>query len=368
MWGGGGEVVLAITERLIKHGCSVWVLCLSEFAAQRFREVGANIMTSRFWRRSISPLFDLLAFWELFRLCQRKKFDIVNTHTSKGGFLGRIAARLAGVPLVIYTAHGYIFNEVDSRLTAIIYTCLEKFAAYFCDLVISVNEEERLIAIEKKVVSPDKIVTVLNGINVSKFENAVPTELLRRELDPSGEAILIGTTGRLASQKGYVYLIKAMPLIIERYPKARALFVGEGPLEGELKSLAGELGIADKCRFLGFRKDIPELLACFDIFVLPSLWEGLSITILEAMAAGKPVVTTNIKGNREAIDNGVNGLLVNPADSLALADTVINLIRNKEHARNIGLMANRKVRESFSEERMIERTLDLYGIAYSGAL
>jgi glycosyltransferase involved in cell wall biosynthesis len=359
--------VLAITKRLIEQGCSVWVLCLSEMSAQRFGEVGANVVTSRFWRQPISPLLDLRAFWELFRLCRREKFDIVNTHTSKGGFLGRIAARLAGVPLVIHTAHGYAFNEVDSKLTALFYTYLEKFAAYSCDLVISVNEEERLIAIQKKVVSPDKIVTVLNGINVSKFENVVPTDSLRRELDPSGEAILIGATGRLTPQKGFTYLIRAMPFILEAYPHARVMFVGDGLLEAQLKSLAGELGIADQCQFLGFREDVPELLACFDIFVLPSLWEGLSISLLEAMAAGKPLVTTNIKGNREVIDDGVDGLLVNPADPVALADAATKLIRDEERARAMGERAKQKIKESFSEEVMVERTLELYASARPAA-
>lgn len=363
-WGGSGVVVLAITRRLIEQGCSVWVLCLSEIAAQRFEEVGANVVRSRFWRRSLSPLLDLLAFWELFRFCRREKFDVVNTHTSKGGFLGRIAARLAGVPLVIYTAHGYVFNEVDSKLTAIFYTYLEKFAAYFCDLVISVNEEERLIAIEKKVVNPDKIVTVLNGINVSRFENVVAMDSLRRELAPSEQAIVIGTAGRLMPQKGFIYLIRAIPFILQEYQHTWFVFVGDGPLQSELKGLAGELGIADHCRFLGFREDIPGLLACFDIFVLPSLWEGLSITLLEAMAAGKPIVTTNIKGNREVITNGIDGLLVNPADPVALADAVINLIRDKERACAMGKRARHKIRTSFSEEVMVVRTLELYASAY----
>ena len=360
-WGGGLWVVLPTTRKLIELGCAVSVLCVTEFAEQLFSEIGANIVTSSFWRRSLSPRMDLLAFWELFRLCRREKFDVVHTHTSKGGFLGRIAARLAGVPLVIHTAHGFYFNQMNcGPKAAVFYRFLEKFASHFCDLIISVNEEDRLSAIEKGVVRPSKIHTVINGINTKRFENVVPPDSLRRELDPSGQAILIGTTGRLMPQKGYHYLIQAMPTVLREFPGARVIFVGDGPLESELKGLAGQLGVSDQCRFLSFRTDIPELLASFDIFVLPSLWEGLSISLLEALAAGKPIVATNIKGNREVIDHGVNGLLVNPGDPAALAEGIIHLIRDKEKARGVGERAREKARKCFSEEAMVQRTLDLY--------
>jgi glycosyltransferase involved in cell wall biosynthesis len=360
-WGGGLWVVLPFARKLTELGCQVWVLCFGDFARQCFSEIGAKTVFSPFWRRAISPRMDLLAFWELFRLCRRERFDVVHTHTSKGGFLGRIAARLAGVPLVIHTAHGFYFNQMDcGPKEAVFYRFLEKFASHFCDLVISVNEEDRLSAIQKKVVRPSKIYTVINGINTKKFENAVPPDSLRAELDPSGQGILIGTTGRLMPQKGYHYLVQAMPSILRGFPQVRLVFVGDGPLESELKGLAAQLGVSDQCRFLGFRTDITELLACFDMFVLPSLWEGLSISLLEALAAGKPIVATNIKGNREVIDHGVNGLLVNPGDPAALAEGIIHLLRDKEKARAMGERAKEKAKAFFSEEAMVRRTLDLY--------
>jgi|OpeIllAssembly_1097287.scaffolds.fasta_scaffold187503_1 glycosyltransferase involved in cell wall biosynthesis len=360
-WGGGLWVVLPTTRKLIELGCEVWVLCVTEFTEQLFKQIGANIVTSPFWRRAICPRMDLLAFWELFRLCRRERFDVVHTHTSKGGFLGRIGARLAGVPLVIHTAHGFYFNQINcGPKEARFYRALEKFAACFCDLIISVNEEDRLSAIQKGVVHPSKIHTVINGINTRRFENVVPPDSLGADLDPSGQGILIGTTGRLMQQKGYHYLIQAMPSVLREFPGARVIFVGDGPLEAELKGLADQLGVSDQCRFLSFRKDIPELLASFDIFVLPSLWEGLSISLLEALAAGKPIVATNIKGNREVIDHGVNGLLVNPEDPAGLAEGIIRLIRDKELARGMGERAREKAKASFSEEAMVRRTLDLY--------
>jgi glycosyltransferase involved in cell wall biosynthesis len=366
-WGGAGVVVMAITKELLSRGGAVWAHCLSDETIERFESAGANVVTSTLWRRSIHPVFDLLALAELYRLCRRERFDIVNTHTSKGGILGRIAARLAGVPHVVHTVHGYAFNEVDSRAKAIVYTWLERLASPFCDVIISVNEEERLIAIEKKITSPEKITTVLNGIDTSVFRDVGPVDNLRRELDPGGDAVLIGSTGRLAPQKGFEYAVRAMPAIVDAYPQTRLVIAGDGPLEADLKALARQMGVADHCLFLGFRPDVPELLACYDIFVLPSLWEGLSISLLEAMAAGKAIVTTAIKGNREVIDDGVDGVLVPPADPDVLAGALIDLIGDRECIVMLGENARRKAVEEFSQEAMVARTLELYGLPRADA-
>ena len=161
-------------------------------------------------------------------------------------------------------------------------------------------------------------------------------------------------------QKGLAYLVKATPLILVAIPHNRDVFVGDGPPESELKSLANSQDISSSCRFLGFGQDVPHLLSCYDIFALPSLWEGLSISLLEAMAAGKPIVTTNIKGNRELIKNVVDGPLVNPQNPESLADGCIYFFRHRDRAQAVGSKARRKAEASFSEEVMVRRTLELY--------
>lgn len=361
-WGGGAVVVLALTRALIGSGCQVWVLCLDELVGRRFAEAGAHIVTCRHWRREINPPFDFLAFLQLYKWCRRERFDLVNTHTSKGGFLGRLAARAAGVPRVVHTAHGFAFAETDSKWLAKFYTYLERLAGHFCDLVISVNEEERVEAIRRGVIRPDKIVTVLNGISLAPFQDASAVEAARRGLGVPEDALIVGTVGRLATQKGFAYLIQAVPEILRLCQQVWFVFAGDGPLEFELRSLAAEKGVAERCLFLGFREDIPQLLACYDLFVLPSLWEGLSITLLEAMAAGKPVVATDIKGNREVIADGVDGLLVPPADPQLLANAIVELLEDRERARRMRTKAREKVREHFSQEAMVENTLRWYGL------
>jgi glycosyltransferase involved in cell wall biosynthesis len=358
-WGGGCVVVRALTQRLIQEGYQVWVLCLSEEVIRRFSEVGAKVVTSRYWRREINPL-DALAFYELFKLCRKEKFDIVHTHTSKGGFLGRIAARIAGVPIVFQTVHGFSFNELTPWLITAFYVYLERLAGPFGDVMISVTDQHRLMAIEKGITKPDKIITIHNGINLSRFEGIAATKSMSRELGLSREAILIGTVGRLAPQKGQTYLLRAMPHVVRKHPQTNLVFVGDGPQEAELRDLAVELDVADHCSFLGFRRDVPELLACFDILVQPSPREGLSITLLEAMAARRPVIATNIAANREVVDNGINGVLCQPMNSAALAKAIIDLIENQEEARLLGERAREKVEQHFDDQKMLEQTLALY--------
>jgi len=361
-WGGGGTVVLSLTKELLRLGCEVTVLCLGDFAGEQFAKAGAKVVSSRYWRREINLPFDLLALYELFRLCRRERFDIVHTHTSKGGFLGRIAARLAGVPTVIHTVHGFAFHEFTPGPVAAFYTLLERLAGHFCDLVICVNDEDRQTAIRRRIVAPDKIVTIHNGIDMDRFAG-VRGDSVRRELALGDGSVLIGTVGRLAPQKGFAYLLQAIPLVLREHPETHFAFAGDGPLEAELKGLATELGVSERCHFLGFRRDIPEVLAACDIFVLPSLWEGLSITLLEAMAAGKPIVATDIKGNREVITDEVNGLLVRPKDSVELARAIIELIEDRERARLLGERARRTVERHFNERAMLEKTLQAYATA-----
>lgn len=360
-WGGGAVVVLAITRALIDAGCQVWVLCQSDVVAQRFAEAGAHIVRCDTWRRELHPVYDLASFWYLFRLCRREHFDLVVTHTSKGGFLGRTSAWLAGVPKIIHTAHGFAWHEFSSRAANAFYTALERVAAHFCDLIICVNYEDRQAAIDRHVVPADKIVTVVNGIDVDRFDVARPSDL-RIQLAGEQDGAVIGAVGRLAPMKGVEYLIQAMPIILARHRHSRLVLIGDGPMEAELKELARSLDVADHCEFVGFRADIPELLACLDVFVQPSQREAMSITLLEGLAAAKAVVATDIKGNREVVTDGVDGVLAAPADSEALATAVIGLLDDPARAQALGAQARETIRRKYSQDAMVENSLGWYGL------
>ncbi len=361
-WGGGSVVILRLIQALVRAGCQVTVLCSTDpRTVAEFSQSGAEVIHARHWRRPISPLQDLLFLFEMYRVCRLGKFDVVHTHMPKGGVIGRVAARMADTPLVIHTIHGLAFNEFMSRPRAWLYRTLERLSAPCCDLFISVNAQDRQRAIATGVTSPDRIVTVLNGIDVEPFLTARPAPL-RAEIGLPTDALLIGATGRLATQKGFEYLIRAVPLLVAAEPRAHVILVGDGELETDLRALIAELDLQDRCHLLGFRQDVPALLASFDLYAQPSLWEGLSISLLEAMAAGKPIIATDIIGNREVVRDGITGRLVPPADPPALARALLQLIGDPALAGRLGQQAQQHAIIHFSAERMIQETLELYRV------
>ena len=207
-WGGGSVVVLSIVKAMIARGDQVWVVALDPETECHFREAGATPVGIPGWHRALSPL-DAVPLWHLFQLCRREKFDLVATHTSKGGMLGRIAARLAGVPNIVHYVHGFGFHQFTPWLAKQVYVCLEKLGACCEDLMITVGEEHRQIAIELGIEKAEKIRTILNGIDVSRFLG-VNRAAARREFGFQPSEIILGSVGRLAAQKVEFVSIRAI--------------------------------------------------------------------------------------------------------------------------------------------------------------
>jgi len=358
-WAGGAAVVHPFVKRLIEEGYEVWVLCLTDEVARRFKEIGARTIQSNRWNRQIA-LSDISAFLELIKICRLHRFDIVHAHTSKGGLFGRLAAFLMRVPIIIYTVHGFTFNEFSPALQKLFYAFLEILASPFCDLTIAVSNGHRRLAVRYKLVRPGRIITIHNGIDVKCFRTDLNRDYRSKMFSCPAGSILVGTVGRLVASKGPEYLLRAIPSVIDRYPQARIVFIGAGPQQAELIALSKRLGVSEFCEWLGFRWDIPELLACLDVFVLPSPREGLSVAIIEAMASARPIVATDITGNRDLIDSGLNGILVEPGNPLALSNAIIDLIANREFAKTIGNRARKRVEQSFTVDKMVERNLQAY--------
>ena len=357
-WGGGSVVVLAITRALIARGAEVTVIALDDETATHFRAAGAKAVRAPLWFRPINPL-DIVPFLFLWLLCLRNKYDLVATHTSKGGVIGRIAARLAGVPTIVHHVHGFAFHQFTAPRTLKLFVALERFAARFCDFIIAVGEQHRQTTINFGIKTPDEIATVLNGIDLEKFQG-VDREASRRSLGFGRNEQIIGSIGRLAPQKGFEYAIRAMKLVLAENPNARLVLAGDGPLEAELREEARRNGVEERVTFLGFRRDVPELLAAFDIFVHPSLWEGLSISLMEAMAAGKPIVASDIWGNKEMIVTGHNGILVPPADPEALAAALNRTLAGAPLAKSMADQAKFDAFARFTEDRMVAENVAAY--------
>ena len=242
---------------------------------------------------------------------------------------------------------------------------MEKISAPLKDKIIVNSEIDKQLAIDKKIAPADKIVKIYNGIEkdeycVSDEEIVRGRSKFRIKADIGEDVAVVGVIGRLVWQKGFTYFIEAIPGVLKEFKEARFLLVGEGELEDMLKVKSKKLKLEDKIIFTGFRNDIKEIMASVDVFVMPSLREGLPVVLLEAMAMKKPIVAADIEGIMEVLENGVSGLLVPPRDTKALTEAIIYMLAHKDKSLQMGLTARRVVTERFGVDTMVQKVEDVY--------
>lgn len=310
--------------------------------------------------REIKPLSDIKSFLDIVSYIRKEKFDIVHTHCSKAGFLGRVAARLLGVKGIIYTPNSWFFDEPMSIIKRKFYIFLEKFAAYFGDIIVAVTKEERTAVIQKKITKPDKIVTIYDGIDFSDLDTPVDNSYIFREFGISETTPIVGMIARLVPQKAPEDYVFAAAKVIQHIPKVRFFLIGDGILRKRVESLIDRLQIRDNFCLTGYRDDIKEFLSILDIVVLTSRYEGLPLILLQAMAIRKPVVITRIKGINEVIDDGKNGIIVPIGDISAISNSIIYLLEHEDMAAIIGRNARKPVERKFTALQMAKKYEKLY--------
>jgi lipopolysaccharide/colanic/teichoic acid biosynthesis glycosyltransferase len=316
--------------------------------------------------RRFTPFADLRACWRLWRTCRRERFTIVHTHQAKAALFGQMAARLAGVPIVVNTLHGFYFHDRTPRLKRRAWILLERFQALLSDRILSQNSEDIGTAVEEAICSRDRIEFIGNGIDLTRFNpdrvTADDRRRLRASLGFDEDARVVGFVGRLVREKGILELFEAFRSVRERVPAARLLIVGpvdEAKADAVKPATAAEYGITDAV-FLGYRHDMPELYSAMDVCVLPSHREGFPRSPMEASAMGVACVATDIRGCREVVTPGVNGLLVPVRDARALADAIATIASDPARASRLGAAGRRLAAASFDERHVAVRVADAY--------
>lgn len=328
---------------------------------QRLEHVGIEFILCPPLVRRTNIIKDLKTFLDIGRIIKKISPEIVHTHSSKAGLLGRLAAKLARVPIVVHTPHGHVFFGYFGPFKTKIFIILERLVSRITDRIIALTNKEKEDYIKFKIANEDKFDVIYSGIELDKFKELSEDKKqnLIKELGIPEKSLIIGTVGRLVPVKGHEFLIKAAKYIISKYPEAFFVFTGDGPLEQNLKKQALELGINNNIIFLGWRSDVSKIISVYDIFVLPSLNEGMGRVLAEAMALGKPIVASNVGGIPDLVTHGKNGFLVPARNSEKLAKYIQILIEDKEKKEKMGQTGKEMVK-NFSKEKMVEKIVNLY--------
>ena len=309
--------------------------------------------------RGVRPVPALRGLMELRGILARERFDIVHTHTSMGGLVGRIAAKWSRVPVTVYAAHGYASHDHQFFLRKHFFLAIERALDRLTDHSIAISEFIRNQSIQKKITTAPKISVIHHGI-VNDEPQQPSREEQRRILGLTAEVPVVGVLGRLEEQKGFEHFLKAAALVHKASPDCVFLIVGDGPLRGRLERLAAQLGIAGRTVFAGWREDVLETLRTMDVFCLPSLWEGFGLVLLEAMVVRRAIVANRIEAVPEVVRDGETGILVTPGDAREMADAVLRLLERPELAACMGEAGRRRVESAFDIRRMIRQYEQTY--------
>jgi glycosyltransferase involved in cell wall biosynthesis len=326
------------------------------------KAAGVPIIVVEELRRAPNPLHDLGACAALRGLFVRKRYDIVHTHSGKAGFIGRIAAKLAHVPIIVHTIHGPSFYEYQNPIGNWVFRWAEQVAGECTTQFVSVADAMTEQYLAAGIGAPNRYVTIHSGMNIDALLSARRDDSLRESLGISPGDLVVGKIARLFRLKGHEFLFEAAPRIVAAVPNVKFLLVGDGIYRERFERLATEMGLRGYFVFAGLvpPSEIPRYIASMDLLVHLSLREGLPRALPQAVACGKPVVAFDVDGAREVCVDGETGLLVRAGDVIGLASAVIRLLQDRDLANRMAVQGRNLVKERFSEERMVRQLDELY--------
>jgi len=361
-------LLLPLIDGLVKNHFQVDICCANDQYANHLRDKGYNVIIGPFRRKLIS-FSHVKSLFFLCRLIKKDDYDIIHLHTPIIAAIGRISAKLARKPTVIYTAHGFYFHEDMNFLMKKAFIFIEMLLARWATdwLFTQSLEDAESAKILQFMKNEERIIWIGNGVEIEKFAVKYQKEKIKKELNLDNNKKVILFIGRLVEEKGIIELIEAFYKVKKQCADVKLLCVGE-TLESDrdkktyvlIKSLIQKLELQKDVILTGFRDDIPVILSVADVFVLPSHREGMPRTIIEAMASGKPVIATDIRGCREEVIHEKSGLLVKARDLEGIADAIMRIISDEELAGRMGEEGRKRAEELFDEKQVIERQLEVY--------
>ncbi len=328
------------------------IICMDGPQISKMIEAGIPVYTVPL-PRGYNPVKLLVSLVRIAGYLRRENIDLVHTHCSIPGFIGRIAAWLAGVPAIVHTVHGFHFHDHTPAWKRSVYVGLERFAGWFTHALLSQNRHDMELAARYGIVPRERLRHIGNGIKLDRFPGS-------RRNPGVGDPLTITCIARLEPVKNHRMLFESARQLKERGHRFRIWAIGDGPLRSEYEALCARLGIQDSVTFLGYREDVPDLLADTDISVLTSVKEGIPRALLESMAMGIPVVATRVNGNREVVRDGETGLMVELDDNRALTEALERLMTDRELRRQIGSRSREVARQEYDESSIAEAILSVY--------
>lgn len=344
-------------DHLRRAGHEVALACTFE----RFREELAGHADHLFpvnIPRQIHPFKDVQSVLQLLQVLRQYRPDLVHSHTSKAGFVTRLAARLAGVPTIVHTIHELPQNATRSRLKKRLYWALEKVAAGWCDHLITVSRVNQTQILGEGICRPERLALIPGGLPLEKYVPARSAEAIRAEWRLPAGARVLGMAGRLEPAKGHSDLLQAFARLTD--PTLHLMIMGTGPLLGDLEEQTRQLGLQQRVHFLGWVDDLITAMAALDLFVLSSHYEGLGVVLLEALALGLPVVSTRVGGTQDIIEHEVTGLFAPVRQPEQLAAQIQRLLDDPALAGRLARAGRAKVHRDYRAEDADQKVLDLY--------
>ena len=331
---------------------------------EKIENKGFKVYSIPFSRNPLS-LHNLKAFFMVLHLMKKQKYIMVHTHTPVASFLGRVAAKIAGIPHIVYTAHGFHFHEHGSKLKNFIYYSLEKFAGLFTDILITINTDDYKVALEKCIIPYGRVVYIKGvGVDMHLFDPATVEkhvlEMYKKKFRINKEDFVVISVAELIKRKNLNDIIVAVHNLSRKSVPVKLLMVGNGVLEKEIQEFIRANEMTTNVTMLGRRSDVKELLSISHVLCMTSLHEGLPKAIMEAMAMAIPVVAYNIRGVRDLVVNGKTGFLVPFKDVEALTEKILYLYSHPDFAKSMGKKGRESIEKEFSLDVVLKQMKDLY--------